>query len=161
MKVLISDANVLIDMEVGCLIQPMFRLPYEFHTPDILFEEELDTQHAYLLHLGLVKAPLSSKTLQTAQALMRKYPKPSRNDCFALALAADLGLPLLTGDKHLRNATADHGVRLMGTLWLFVEMHNHGLLTKEALGVALRKMKDGGRRLPWSKINTLHREFQA
>ena len=60
MKVLISDANVLIDMEVGGLIQPMFQLPYQFHTPDILFEEELDEQHAYLLEMGLIKAPLSS-----------------------------------------------------------------------------------------------------
>jgi predicted nucleic acid-binding protein len=150
-KVLISDANVLIDMEVGRLIQPMFQLPYQFHTPDILFEEELDEQHAYLLEMGLIKAPLSSDILQSAQQLMTKYPQPSRNDCFALALAANLSLPLLTGDKHLRSATKREGVMVMGSLWLFVEMENHGLVTKESLAIALKKMKDGGRRLPWRK----------
>jgi len=153
-KVLISDANVLIDMEVGGLIQPMFQLPYKFHTPDILFEEELDEQHAYLLEMGLIKAPLSSDILQSAQQLMAKYPQPSRNDCFALALAANLSLPLLTGDKHLRSATKREGVMVMGSLWLFVEMENHGLVSQESLAIALKKMKDGGRRLPWRKAES-------
>ena len=155
MKILISDANVLIDMEVGGLIEFMFKLPYEFHTPDILFEEELDQQHAYFLDLGLVKTSLSGESLLRAQELMLKYPKPSRNDCIALTLAKDLGVPLLTGDKSLRAATTKEGVELMGTMWLFTEMEAHGLLTRESLGIALRKMKNGGRRLPWPKLEAL------
>ena len=95
------------------------------------------------------KAPLSGDILQYAQQLMAKYPRPSRNDCFALALAANLSLPLLTGDKHLRSATKREGVTVMGSLWLFVEIENHGLVTKESLTIALKKMKDGGRLLPW------------
>ncbi|MDB4000834.1 DUF3368 domain-containing protein [bacterium] len=152
MKVLISDANVLIDMEVGGLIELMFKLPYQFHTPDILFEEELDQHHAYFLKLGLVKTAMSGEVLQQAQAFMLKHPKPSRNDCIALALARFLGAPLLTGDKHLRVATREEGVELMGTLWLFGQMIEHGLLTRKSLGVAVRKMKDGRRRLPWRKV---------
>ena len=95
------------------------------------------------------KAPLSGDILQYAQQLMAKYPRPSRNDCFALALAANLSLPLLTGDKHLRSATKREGVTVMGSLWLFVEIENQGLVTKESLTIALKKMKDGGRLLPW------------
>ena len=78
------------------------------------------------------KAPLSGDILQYAQQLMAKYPRPSRNDCFALALAANLSLPLLTGDKHLRSATKREGVTVMGSLWLFVEIENQGLVTKES-----------------------------
>ena len=100
------------------------------------------------------KAPLSGDILQYAQRLMAKYPRPSRNDCFALALAANLSLPLLTGDKHLRSATKRKGVTVMGSLWLFVEIENHGLVTKESLTIALKKMKDGGRRLPWQKAES-------
>ena len=100
------------------------------------------------------KAPLSGDILQYAQQLMAKYPRPSRNDCFALALAANLSLPLLTGDKHLRSATKREGVTVMGSLWLFVEIENHGLVTKESLTIALKKMKDGGRRLPWQKAES-------
>ena len=100
------------------------------------------------------KAPLSGDILQYAQQLMAKYPRPSRNDCFALALAANLSLPLLTGDKHLRSATKRKGVTVMGSLWLFVEIENHGLVTKESLTIALKKMKDGGRLLPWQKTES-------
>ena len=100
------------------------------------------------------KAPLSGDILQYAQQLMAKYPRPSRNDCFALALAANLSLPLLTGDKHLRSASKRKGVTVMGSLWLFVEIENHGLVTKESLTIALKKMKDGGRRLPWQKAES-------
>ena len=100
------------------------------------------------------KAPLSGDILQYAQQLMAKYPRPSRNDCFALALAANLSLPLLTGDKHLRSATKREGVTVMGSLWLFIEIENHGLVTKESLTIALKKMKDGGRLLPWQKTES-------
>ena len=37
MQVLISDANVLIDMEAGELLELMFALPFEFKVSDMLF----------------------------------------------------------------------------------------------------------------------------
>ena len=42
MQLLISDANILIDMEEGELLPQMFQLPYNFSIPDILFYEELE-----------------------------------------------------------------------------------------------------------------------
>ena len=39
MLLLISDANVLIDIENGGLTGAMFSLPYQFAVPDILFYE--------------------------------------------------------------------------------------------------------------------------
>ncbi|WP_290649300.1 hypothetical protein [Aquisalimonas sp.] len=41
MPLLIGDANVLIDMEVGGLLERMFALPHEFATPDALYADEL------------------------------------------------------------------------------------------------------------------------
>jgi hypothetical protein len=37
MQLLISDANILIDLEEGGLLEVFFRLPYQFSVPDILF----------------------------------------------------------------------------------------------------------------------------
>ncbi len=53
MLLLISDANILIDMEVGNLMPVIFRLPYEIAVPDILFELELRERHSHLLEAGL------------------------------------------------------------------------------------------------------------
>jgi len=53
MQVLISDANVLIDMEAGGLLELMFQLPFEFKVSDMLYVDELSHRHSHLLQLGL------------------------------------------------------------------------------------------------------------
>lgn len=47
MQVLISDANVLIDMEVGDLLEVMFQLPFQFKVADLPYHDELsaDSRH--------------------------------------------------------------------------------------------------------------------
>ena len=52
MLLLISDANILIDIEDGNLISVIFQLPYEIAVPDILFELELRERHSHLLQAG-------------------------------------------------------------------------------------------------------------
>lgn len=52
MAILVSDANIFIDMDVGDLTRPMFRLEETFATPDILYREELEEHHAVLPSLG-------------------------------------------------------------------------------------------------------------
>ncbi len=54
MYLLISDANILIDLEEGQLLEVFFNLPYQFKVSDVLFHEELSDQHGYLLELGLL-----------------------------------------------------------------------------------------------------------
>ena len=53
MLLLISDANILIDIEDGSLTPVVFHLPYEIAVPDILFELELKERHNHLLQMGL------------------------------------------------------------------------------------------------------------
>lgn len=40
MLLLISDANILMDIEVGDLAAPMFSLCYQFAVPDVLYYED-------------------------------------------------------------------------------------------------------------------------
>ena len=71
MKLLISDANILIDMEEGGLIESMFRLPETFAVPDILYEEELLAHHANLPGLGLQVLEISAEYMREAYRLPR------------------------------------------------------------------------------------------
>ena len=87
MLLLISDANILMDVEVGELVAPMFSLGYQFAVPDILYYEELENQHAHLQDMGLQIRKLSSEVVKRVQTLSQTYAKPGRNDLFALALA--------------------------------------------------------------------------
>jgi len=107
MQVLISDANILIDLEEGLLLDQIFALPFVFKIPDVLFVEELSEQHGHLLALGLQLGELREDSMQQIFQLTQTYSQPSRNDCFALALAKQENCPLLTGDRNLRR-TAEY-----------------------------------------------------
>ncbi len=149
MQLLISDANILIDLEEGQLIELMFQLPYQFTIPDILFVEELEAKHEHLLDLGLKMSELTGETMVYAMQLIPRYSNASRNDCFALALAAQERCTLLTGDKALRNAAETESVLVRGTLWLVELMVRQRLINVEQAREAYQRMKESGRRLPW------------
>lgn len=82
---LISDASVLIDMDIGNLSVAMFRLDYRFAVPDVLFEEEVGERHAGYLELGLRSMELPPASIEQAVALAARYRRASRNDLLALA----------------------------------------------------------------------------
>jgi hypothetical protein len=134
MQLLISDANILIDLEEGRLLTPFFSLPYEFKVPDVLFEEELREQHSELLELGLFLGELSPESVIYA---------------FALALARQEECPLLTGDMTLRKTADKEAILVKGTLWVVEQMVVHEIITKEQALEAYDLMKKAGRRLPW------------
>lgn len=124
MLLLISDANILMDVEAGDLTTAMFSLDYQFAVPDVLYYEELQEQHRDLQDKGLKLKTLSPKGVERVQELSQKYRKPSRNDLFALVLAELNKCPLLTGDAALRQATNAENIEVKGTIWLLEEMLN-------------------------------------
>lgn len=150
--ILISDANILIDMEEGGILEDMFRLPYEFATPDILFEEELSEEHAHLIHLGLVLKEVSSDSMAYVVRLTETYTRTSRNDCFALALARQENCPLLSGDMALRQAAEQERAQVYGTIWVIERLITENVISVERATAAYTLMKSNGRRLPWDLV---------
>lgn len=150
---LISDANILIDLECANLSKTVFALGYRFGVPDVLFAEELEQQHAHLLTYGLESLSLSPQVIANMAQLADKYRKPSRNDLFALALALAEQCPLLTGDAALRSAAKKEGADTKGTIWLIEEMIKRQLLSITEGRRAYELMKSRGRRLPWDEAH--------
>ncbi len=155
MRLLISDANILMDVEVGDLVAPMFSLGYQFAVPDVLYYEELEGQHAHLLDMGLQIRTLSGKSVERVQMLSQTYVKPGRNDLFALALAEFEKCPLLTGDAALRQAAEAKRVEVKGTVWLISEIVREQHITVAVARTALHKMRANGRRLPWDSAEQI------
>ena len=71
----ISDANVLIDMECGDLVATMFELDYRFAVPDVLYEMELRDHHPDLIALGL-QVSSTSPVIATPQHRCAVHHKP-------------------------------------------------------------------------------------
>lgn len=150
---LISDANILIDMDVGGLLEAMFRLEEGFAVPDVLYMEELEAQHGELPGLGLKVLPLADEGVIAAIALQDVYHGPSINDLFALQLAKQENCPLVTGDGDLREAATAEGVELRGTLWLVEAMVERKIISVDKASAAYDEMKRSGRRLPWVEVD--------
>jgi predicted nucleic acid-binding protein len=148
-QILISDANIFIDLEDGELLDKLFSLSFTFKTPDILYFEELEEQHSHLIDSGLLLTELTGESMSYAMYLVAQVSGPSTNDCFALASAKQEGCPLLTGDDALRKLAKREGVVVMGTIWIVEQMVHGQVIGIDEAKNAYDKMKDSGRRLPW------------
>lgn len=155
---IVSDANIFIDMDCAGLTARMFRLPEEFAVPDVLFMEELSTQHAELPGFGLRVLPLREEAIADA-AQLGKYRQLSQNDIFALALARQERSPLLTGDQRLRKAAETEGIDVRGTLWLVERLVNEGIISVAEAAKAYERMRQQNRRLPWDDVAKQLRRF--
>ncbi len=69
MRLLISDANILIYMEAGALMETLFQLPMQFGIPDLLYYEEIEPGSPGLEDLGLQVMEVSGDFVAYAQQL--------------------------------------------------------------------------------------------
>ena len=153
-RLLISDANILIDMECAGLLERMFDLPAEFAVLDVLLVEELGPDYDHLPGLGLQVLELRSAGVEDAEDMIRRHKgsKVSRMDILTLALARQESAPLLTGDAALRTVSETEVVEVHGTLWLMDGFRDTGLLDSAAAAEAYGRMRVAGRRLPWKEV---------
>ena len=152
MALIISDANIIIDLECAGLTGRIFRLDMEIAAPDLLFHDELSGHHANLPALGLRILDLSPALIEQASSLCAHHSAAGIYDMFALVLALDRRCPLLTGDKTLRLLAGEYGVEVFGTLWLMERLHESRLITLKEMAEAYEVMLDSQRRLPTEEI---------
>lgn len=123
MAVLVSDTSVLIDLERGQLLEEMFRLPFEFAVPDLLYARELaGPLGEQLMALGLRVEVLTPAELSRATIARRQNARLSTPDTFALAIAQSRQWTLLTGDGALRELAHAERIDMRGVLWLFDQL---------------------------------------
>ena len=161
-KLLISDANILIDMIVGGLLDDIFRLDYEFGLPDVLFEYELHENHADLPEKGLQVLVLEDAAVEDTGSLYARHRSSgvSINDCMALALARQEDCPLLTGDAALRQVSILEDVEVRGTLWLLGEMIEANVIAVDRAAAAYGAMRADGSHLPWNEVDAQIEKFR-
>ncbi len=153
MRVVVSDANILIDLVDGGIASSLSHLPYQIVVPEILFEEELRARHSNLIDLGISIEPSAENSILEVERQIRRYPRISRNDAFALVMAQEKQCVLLTGDQNLRKAAENCKIEVHGTVHLIEEIIAAGIFTGERLREAVNLMKSRGRRLPWDSVD--------
>ena len=161
--VVVSDTSVLIDLERGSLLDAVFRLPFAFAVPDLLYERELKANDGNrLLRLGLLVSELDGDGVATALTYRDKVPTLSLPDCFALALATQGDWTLLTGDAALRRLAQQLKVDCHGVLWLLDVMLKAEAATVQALHEGLLTISRHPRcRLPKADVRKRLRLLEA
>jgi hypothetical protein len=161
MRLVVTDANIIIDLDAGGLLGEIFRLPgIEFCTPDVLYLEELAQQYGALPGLGLKVISQPPESVGYVTEMRTRYRGPSTNDLFALALARTLQCPLLSGDRPLRLAADAEGIEIHGTLWLVEALRQANLITISRMIAAYEAMQRDGSRLPWDAIRAQIRRWE-
>lgn len=163
MAVLVSDTSVLIDLERGSFLEPVFRLPFVFAVPDLLYERELrDHGGAALIDMGLRVEALEGSVVALALKYRRVRRSLSLPDSFALALSKANSWTLLSGDGSLRVLALEEDVECHGVLWLLDRLHEHQILHQDALAEGLRQISGHPRcRLPQAEIRARLRTYSG
>ena len=152
MKLLIHDANILIDLIKTESIGQFFSLNYEMITTLAVIEELNDDQQIIIAELRessrLKIRSISEKEDEIIEGLLTQYPAISYPDCTVFYSAQSIQATLLTGDKKLRNCAEEKGIDVRGIFWIFDEMLEQKKISRTDYKGKLAKLEMINRRLP-------------
>lgn len=146
MKLLIHDANILIDLIKTESVSQFFSLEYEMITTNAVLQE-LRADQRCVLDVVISSRKLTIREIEGKEddciiTLVERNPALSYPDCTVLYVAEVMMATLLTGDQKLRTCAKDRGIEVSGIFWAFDEMLIKKKLTraeyKEKLTVLMR-----------------------
>lgn len=159
MQCISSDTNVWVDFAVINKLELPFRLGYIF----LMYREAANDELLYpkgikeqLCNLGLKQIELSTEEFLLAQSYSEDFSRLSHYDCIALAIAKIRQIPLLTGDKRLRDAAKQNDVPTIGSIAVMDMLLSDGLVEKDLFVRCIKKWLEcngtNGIRLPEAEL---------
>jgi predicted nucleic acid-binding protein len=163
LAILVSDTSVLIDLERGSLLEPLFSLSHGFVVPDLLYRRELASSIGPdLVSRGLIVESLTPDEVRRATVVTRARSSLSAPDAFAFALAESRSWTLLTGDGGLRAAATQAGITHHGVLWVLDELEREAVVDKPGLHAGLTAISTHPRcRLPGAEVQARLARFKT
>ena len=153
MRLLIHDANVLIDLlDIGLLDEAM-KIPCTMETTDLVQHEIVDPEQALALtgciEEGLLMV-LSSSIEQMGKIgeMQNTCPQLTLADCSVVFHAQNRQGIVLSGDGRLRKEAARHHLEVHSTPWLLDLMVAESKLAPDAAIDKLERLMSINRRLP-------------
>lgn len=143
MKIVINDANILIDLAKLDLLELFSLLNFELHTTDFVYEELNEEQKSpvsSLLKEGRLNIieTIDSKDFKGINALLNSSNGLSFEDCSVWYYSTKLSGTLLTGDLKLCRQVRKNGVEARGIIYVFDELLKQNLIS---FSLAIEKME--------------------
>ncbi len=136
MIVVVNDANILIDLIKLQLVEAFFSIKWEFHSTNLIIEDELYDEQKEQLQLyiengKLVIQELDMDDMISIMTIQAQKPQLSDKDCSALHYAQKLKASLVTSDNALRKFAKTQKVEVHGHLWVFDALLEHNCINTE------------------------------
>lgn len=145
MRIIVNDANILIDLVKLDILLHFFQLPFSFHTTDIIFDELDDEQQQILLPYieseQLIVEGFNGEELVVIATLKEEKNQLSIEDCSAVFCAQKLEADLITSDKNLRNFAKTKAVTIRGHLWVLDMLFSHTIMTGIEVTALLHRLQ--------------------
>ena len=143
MKIVVNDANILIDLVELKILHWFFKLEFEFHTTifilDELFVEQKEALLPYIETGSLIVDDITEEDLIEIFKIRNTKPSLSEQDCSAFYKAQKHSAILITSDNTLRKFAQENNVEVHGHLWVFDNLVNNKIL----MGItAIEKLKE-------------------
>jgi hypothetical protein len=144
MIIVVNDANILIDLIKLQLLDAFFKINWEFHSTNLIIENELyDEQkeqlHPYIESGKFIIQELDVEDMISVMSIQFQKPQLSDKDCSALHCAQKLNAYLVTSDKNLRKFSKTKKVDVRGHLWVFDALIEHNCITPQ---IAIDKLNE-------------------
>lgn len=126
MRIIVNDANILIDLVELRLLPHFFDLEFEFITSELvldeLFEDQYEALSPYIDGKKLVVEEMTGDDIIEIMTIQSKKPSLSEQDCSAFYQARKSEATLITSDNTLRKFAQENEVEVHGHLWVFDHM---------------------------------------
>ncbi|MDR9487568.1 hypothetical protein [Salibacter sp.] len=135
MKVVVNDANILIDVVKLQIESYFFELEFDFYTTDLVFEElnanQVTRLKSFIEANKLYVESLEPVDLIELYDLRKGVSGLSDNDLSAFLLSKNKDGVLITSDLQLRKFAKEKKVSVHGHLWVFDQLVETGILHPE------------------------------
>ena len=133
MKIIVNDANILIDLVDLKILPHFFQLEYDFHTTEMildeLFPEQKEALVPYIETGNLIIDEITEDDLVAIINIRISKPNLSEQDCSAFYQAQKENAALITSDNTLRKFAQSNNLEVHGHFWVFDNLVDNGLLT--------------------------------
>ncbi|GBE16191.1 hypothetical protein BMS3Abin15_00003 [bacterium BMS3Abin15] len=143
MKIIVNDANILIDLVELKILPYFFQLEFEFHTTAIileeLFEEQKEELIPYIETGKLIVDDMAEEDFIEVLMIRTTKPALSDQDCSAFYQARKINAVLVTSDNTLRKFARANNLEIHGHLWIFDNLVENSIFTGK---IAIEKLDE-------------------